>query len=531
MVFSGTVNSDFLKLISVSMDNKEKQINFASSDFASLRDSLINYAKAVYPLDYNNFSESDFGVFLIELMAAVGHIQSIKSDYLANESFLRTARSRNSVKKLLELVGVRMKGPIAAAANATLTIPLESITSPSSVTISPENRIVTVNSPEDGGSLTYTIYKVNSNGSIDLDSNTTSLEFDVSADGGNLIVSNAILLEGAFVIETGVFDSPEALKSVTLSQSPYIEKSAQVFITSDSDTVGVYTEEENIYFASGGSDKIFQVLTDDNFVATVVFGDSTLGKSPSVGDSYTISYRIGGGSRGNLTQGYISAPMQVTVSDGSTESIQATVTNSTAFTGGSDAETVAHAKKYAPLTFRRQDRLVTLDDYKSYVNTFISNYGSTGKANAVVRRAYSSANIIDIFVLEKASDLQLRRATPEYKRQLLESIQTKKMLTDEPVIVDGLIRTLDLIVTINLDSKYKKFESDIKNKAKNKILEYFSVDNIDFGEPIIPQDLIKYVLDLVEIRYMTVNNIDGIINIDFNEIVQLNNLTINVVYV
>ena len=80
VAFSGTVQSDFLKNIPSELDNKQKLIDFSASDFESIRANLIKYVKANFPLDYNNFEGSDFGVLLIELMAAVGHIQSNKSD-------------------------------------------------------------------------------------------------------------------------------------------------------------------------------------------------------------------------------------------------------------------------------------------------------------------------------------------------------------------------------------------------------------------------------------------------------------------
>ena len=134
VAFSGTVQSDYLKFLPSELDDKAKLIDFAAADFESYREALINYVKATFPLDYNNFESSDFGVLLIELMAAVGHIQSNKSDYLANENFLQTARSRDSVKRILELIGVRMKGPISAAADAR--IQAESTEDVSSVTIS-----------------------------------------------------------------------------------------------------------------------------------------------------------------------------------------------------------------------------------------------------------------------------------------------------------------------------------------------------------------------------------------------------------
>jgi hypothetical protein len=207
------------------------------------------------------------------------------------------------------------------------------------------------------------------------------------------------------------------------------------------------------------------------------------------------------------------------------------VENTSKGTGGADAETSEHAKKYGPLMFRTQDRLVTLPDFKAFANSYISSYGSVGKATAATRRAFSSANIIDLYVLEKSNNIQLRKATPEYKRQLAEAIQQKKMLTDEVVIVDGLIRTLDLILTLRVDKKYSFLEGTIKSKASAKVLEHFNVDNTDFGKEFIPQSLVYKVFEIPEVRYATIDNVVDSIKVEFNEIIQLNNYTINIVYV
>ena len=529
VVFSGTVQSDFLKKLPSELDNKQKLINFASSDFDTIVDNLVKYVKATFPLDYNNFESSDFGILLLELMAAVGHVQSNKSDYLANENYIGTARSRDSVKRLLELIGVRMKGPISAAANASITYQTDgSVPNPSSVTIEPRDRVVTITSPEDSGVLTYTLYKVNSNGTVDLTDPSQSLKFPVSAVGSTVTITDAVLLEGSLVVETGTFQSPNSVKTINLSKAPYVERSAQVFIEGDSSTEGIYSEEENVYFASGGDDKIFQVTTDEDFRASILFGDDSTGKSPSLGDFYTVMYRVGGGTRGNINDSVINAQITLSSTDGvGTQTANATLQNTSMATGGRDAESVAHAKRYAPLVFRSQDRLVTLPDYKAFANTFISNYGSTGKATATVRRAYSSANIIDLFVLERASNTQLRRGTREYKRQLLEAIEPKKMLTDEVVVVDGLVRTLDLKLAITLDADLKREESVILQKARNSILNYMNIDNTDFAEPFVPEDLIRVLLDDVpQIRYATLTNIDSTVQVGFNEIIQLNNLEI-----
>jgi hypothetical protein len=535
MAFKGTVQSDFLKLVKVDDFDKDKLINFAATDFLSLRQSLIDYIKSVYPLDYNYFAESDLGIMLVELVAYMGHVLSYKADYLANENYLATARSRQSIKNILGLIGIRMKGPIAAAADAKITLDSSPAwNSNAFLKISAANRVVTVKSPVDGLPVTYTLYKVGADGDID----SANVDGDIiiynSEKDSATVASNLVLLEGALIVETGQFSDTEALKSVALSKSPVIEGSVQAFIEGQSSTSGQYTQVDNLFFASGGDDKIFQLLSTENYGGVIVFGDNNLGKVPAIGDEYRIIYRSGGGTRGNLQAGLINSKLAAEFYTGviaSPTDVSMTVENTSKATGGSDAETAEHAKKYGPLMFRSQNRLVTLQDFKAFVNSFITSYGSVGKATAATRRAYSSANIIDIFVLEKSNDIQLRKATPEYKRQIATAIQDRKMLTDEVVIVDGLIRTLDLTINLRVESKYKTIESTVKNKVNLKILEFFNVDNNDFGKEFNPQALLYKLFEVDEVRFATIDNVQNPIKMAFNEIVQLNNYTVNVTYV
>lgn len=534
MAFKGTATSDFMKLVNVQDIDKPNFIDFASTDFLSLRDSLLKYIQSVYPLDYNYFVESDFGMMLLELVAYMGHVLSYKADYLANENFLRTARSRNSVKDLLQLIGIRMKGPIAAAADAKLTLQQAPVWTPtgtgSYITLTPENRIVTINSPEDGIPVTYTLYKVGPDGDIDIGGANGSVVLYESEKDSATVFSNLILLEGSLVIEQGTFADTESLKNVKLTKSPIIEGSVQAFINGTIDASGSYKQVDNIFFASGPDEKVFQLLSDDNFGGTVVFGDNNLGKTPAIGDSYTIVYRVGGGTRGNIINGLLNAQTNVTFKEETTLR-PVTIQNTSKGTGGADAETIQNAKRYGPLAFRTQNRLVTLPDYKAFVNSYISSYGSVGKATAATRRAYSSGNIIDVYVLEKANNLQLRKATPEYKRQILEAMQDRKMLTDELVVVDGLIRTLDLRITVRLERKYQYLEANIRQKLRSVIEAFFNMDNNDFGKNFIPQDLMYDIFTIPEVRFATIDNVPETIQVGFNEIIQLNNYALNIVYV
>jgi len=525
MNFSGTIASDFMKLANIPVNKRPSLINFAATDFLTLRNSLIDYSKAVYPLDYKYFVESDLGMMFIDLIAYMGSVMSMKADMLANENFLATANQRSSVKKLLQLIGVSMKGPLSAAADAKATTESE-VTG--NMTIAAADRVIETVSPEDGGALTFTLYKV-VNGLVD----TVNVGGDIvcaaseALGADKKVFENLVLQEGALVKDAGSFAATEAVKTIKLTQGPIVEGSVQVYVTADSASMeGAYTEVPNIYFASGSSDKIFEMVYDDDYNGTIIFGDGSVGISPEDTASYTVFYRIGGGSRGNLAKNSINTSINAVVNTAPAETVS--ITNVSKSTGGSNAETLAHAKKYAPLEFRRQDRLVTLEDYAVFANTFISTFGTVGKANAAVRQAYSSANVIDIYILEKASDYQLQRATSNFKTQLLTAISKKKMATDDIVIVDGLIRTLDLVTTIRIDQADEENQDQIQAKVRDKILTYMNVDNRTFGEDFSVAEINREIFEVEEVRFSTIDNVEQNITLDFNEIIQLNNLTINI---
>jgi predicted phage baseplate assembly protein len=538
MSFSGTANSDFMKLASIPDRKKVEYIDYAGTDFFSLRENLISYIKAVYPDDYQNFSESDLGVMLIEVVSYMGSVLSLKGDMLANENYLRTVKNRNNLQKLLELVGVDMKGPLAAGAGARLTNTENPAASDFPFSMPAANRTIAISSKEDGAPVNYTVYKIVNNAIENIQNANADLLLNQSevanggATGASSIFDDVALLEGAFSTQKGTFDTLEGNKRIGLTNSPIVEGSVQVYVTTqneDSDANGAYTQVDRLYSASGATDRVFQVVYDDDYAATVLFGDNALGISPPAGSQFTVSYRVGGGSRGNIGQGVLN--VQATLLNASRAEKTYNLENRTPATGGAEAETAEHAKKYAPYTFKRQDRVVTLEDFIAIGNTFRSKQGTVGKTTAAVRDAFSSGNVIDMYVLEKADDLRLQKASPTFKKELLEEVEPKKMLTDEVVVVDGLIRTMDIVMTVRIDRELSNAQQQIEQEVAEVIRQHFNIDNADFGKPFISSELNREVFRLPNVRYATIDNLPETTEVDFNEIIQLNNFTINTVLI
>lgn len=536
MSFSGTVESDFIKFSKIPENRKPTFVNFAATDFESLKAGLVEYIKAVYPQDFNNFYSSELGMMLVELVSYMGAVISFKTDALANECFIRTVKTRNNLIKLLELIGVSLRGPASASARGRINWEEGVVAGeppPENFSFTAPNRTISVTSPEDGAPISYTLYRLDSNDTIENIANEAdSLDFsqaDADPDTGFKIYSNMALVEGAYIVETGIFGASERTKTIPLSQNPVIEKSVNVYIGNaggpPSNATGTYLGVDKLFSASGPTDNVFEVVYDDDFNATVVFGDGTLSQNPPANIAYTVTYRVGGGSRGNLLKDAIN----VVLRDGAGKRWR--LENITPMTGGRDAETFSEAKRYAPYTFKTQNRLVTLQDYSAFVNRFQSTTGNYAKGMALTRDAYSSGNIIDLFILEKATSLQFQKASPTYKKELLEAIQDKKMITDQVVVNDGLIRTIDLVVTLKVDRAYKEISEDIKLSVGSIITSFFEVGEAEFGNDFSKVDLERAIFNLPQVRFATIDNIPAIVSLDPNEILQLNNFELQLVFV
>ena len=91
---------------------------------------------------------------------------------------------------------------------------------------------------------------------------------------------------------------------------------------------------------------------------------------------------------------------------------------------------------------------------------------------------------------------------------MFREINKKKMATDEVVIVDGLIRTLDLVATIKIDEEEKNNQTQIINKVRDKILTYMNVDNRDFGQALNLAELNRQIFEVDEVRFSTIDNLE-----------------------
>jgi hypothetical protein len=107
---------------------------------------------------------------------------------------------------------------------------------------------------------------------------------------------------------------------------------------------------------SDAFDRSFVAEVEEDGRARLRFGDGVHGRAPRAGTRFSASYRVGGGSAGNVGAESIA---HVETDDAGIVHVG----NPLPAAGGADPEPVEQVRLYAPQAFRHQERAVTENDY------------------------------------------------------------------------------------------------------------------------------------------------------------------------
>lgn len=109
-----------LKPVNKTWGNENKNVNYVGKDFATLKQTLIDYTKTYFPNTYSDFNEASPGMVFVEQAAAIGDILSFYQDTQLKESMLSHATERKNVVALAQSMGYKPK--VTSPAVTTLTV-------------------------------------------------------------------------------------------------------------------------------------------------------------------------------------------------------------------------------------------------------------------------------------------------------------------------------------------------------------------------------------------------------------------------
>lgn len=154
---------------------------------------------------------------------------------------------------------------------------------------------------------------------------------------------------------------PPAPASASLRQKPH-QAVAQVWLRTSSPELAVdelWHSQSDLLMAGADTDG-FVVEVEANRNATLRFGDGRLGRRPEPGSRVEVSYRIGGGTAGNVAANAISH----VVSD---DPVVLSARNPLRAVGGQEPQSVAQASLVGPEAHKTRWSLVNEQDYRGFV--------------------------------------------------------------------------------------------------------------------------------------------------------------------
>lgn len=491
-------------------------LNYTNQDYYSLKDRIKNNIKEKFPRDYNDFVESSLGFMLIEIWAFIADTINFKNDQTANEVYIDTVTEVENAFRIAKAVGFQPTPPIASRAWVSATIN-NVLSTDLIIPAGLQLNIVSGNSP-----INYELFPAGPD-------NNPLFDEDIIIPAGSLTNNAVIGVEGTTIRDVFTGDGTVG-QSLTLTISPVIFDSVRVEVD------GLRWQRVE-YFSDDQPRKEFRVEFDSNYQAFVIFGNNNAGMIPSSGSNIEVIYRTGGGSIGNIITGFINQQRNVE-SPGLDFSVPVSFTNYTKGEFGYDGDGIDDVRRKLPAYLRTQNRAVTGTDYKTLADQFVTSYhGQIGKSVAVLRNYGCSANIIDLYVLQKDGVQDLIIANDDLKDALQASINEQKMLTDFVCIRNGSVLFADITIDLTIDKFYKNLREELNVKVQNKVNDFFSLHNWEFGQTLRDADLIKYLSEIREIGQFDItfttndpNNSGQIVTSKFYEIIRPDTISISFMF-
>lgn len=311
-------------------------IDYTSKDFIGIKQSLLDYATQIFP-EWTSRSEGDFGVLLVELFAYMGDILSYYGDRIANEAYIQTATQRSSVLNLASMLAYTPTGSIAATGTVTFQVPAGS----GVVTLPAGTQVATGFNPNYDQPIVY----------------ETTADCTLTM-GGSPVTSSAIpVVQGETILTELLGTSSGAVdQTFTLFRAPVIDGSPVLQV---GDAINGFTTWTWFQFLldATSTDNAYTTYIDGNGNTLVQLGDGVNGVIPNAGSQIQVTYRVGGGVKGNVVANQIT-----NIVNGSANF---TIVGSSAMTGGVDPESTDQIRQNAPRSFTTANRCVTLADFKN----------------------------------------------------------------------------------------------------------------------------------------------------------------------
>ena len=442
------------------------RLRITELDFDTIKTNLKSFLN-----QQNTFTDYDFDgsglSILLDILAYNTHYNAYYLNMVANEAFLDTALLRDSVvshAKVLNYVPYSTQAPVAI-------INFEGTSSSETI-----------------GRLTLPAgYSFLSNQIDGKSYNFVVLEDTVATKANSTyLFENLAIYEGQFVTYTFGHNASSNPKQIfTLPDNNIDTTTLKVSVQqSSSNTTSVVYDKVTDVIDVTSTSEVYFLQEDRNGQYQIYFGNDAVGKSIPDGAVVTTSYLVSNASAANKANNFIATS---SVTDSLGESITSfTVTPISAAAAGAERETVDNIKYSAAAQYTSQNRLVTQNDYESYITNRYPNIDSISVWGGEENNPPVYGKV---FISLKPSENYFISET-EKQRIIDDIVKPKSILTIDSEIIDPAFTYI--LVEANVEyysDKTNLSEVQLKNAIRNVILSYNSANLNKFDSVFIQSKL------------------------------------------
>ena len=542
-------------------DKKTKPVRYASKEFDTIKDSLVEYAKTYYPDTYKDFTDASFGSLMLDTVAYIGDMLSFYVDYQSNESFIDSAIETKNLLKLAKQFGYKRPLEFTSTGKCSFYVQVPATTAglpdtdlipilKEGTTLSSaagtslmlvkdvdfsrsDSEVVVAQTNTDGIPTSYA-YKAYGNvisGFVEtevLSVGSYQKFLKLSLKGENITeIISVVDSEGNEYFEVPYLSHNivyQAIRNPTPAgeeDAPYIMREklvARRFII-DVDEFGV----TSLQFGYGSENSLKNnqypdpssvalqryarnYYSDDSFDPSILLKTDKFGVVPPSGD-LLVTYRKNNNSVVNIPVGSINAIDSPIVGYGTNDVPSSSdrlfinnsldVDNEEAILGQIDEARQEEIRVRAIDAYSSQNRAVTKQDYISLAYRMPSKFGAIRRANIVQDKDSFKRNL-NMYVISEDIDDNLTTSSSTIKENLKTWLSQYKMINDTIDILDGQV--------INFGINYKVLGSLDSTQTEilsdcNRALKNMFTDKLLFGEPF-------YISDI----YRTLNDLDKVVD-------------------
>lgn len=217
-----------------------------------------------------------------------------------------------------------------------------------------------------------------------------------------------------------------------------------------------------------------------------------------------VQYRVGGGLSTNVGVGVINQIGNIDLSiNGPSQSINTNVsqslsiTNVTAAIGGSDPPNTEEVRNMVTFNFSAQKRAVTINDYKSIIDTMPGKFGSPAKVAIT-----ESDNKIIIQILSYDDNNKLTQVSSNNLKNNLATYLSNYRMINDYISID-VAKVIDLEFEIYVVIESDRNQGQIIIEIINSIQNFMSPKNRELGQNINVSEIRKLIQNVAGVSSLS----------------------------